>query len=494
MKNRMKIAKYGVLSAAFCIFWLLFTAGCTKKTPEPKKAENGAVKSIPLLEWTGDLDVMVKRRVIRVLTTYSKTNYFVDRGTQRGLVYDSFQLFEEDMNRKLRKKNIRVHVVILPVAHDELIPALLEGRGDIVAGSMVVTDARKEKVDFSNPTRTGVSVIAVTGPGAPPIKRVEDLAGKEVYLRLSSITPKSVERFNSELAKKGLPPVKIRPAPEVLADEDILEMVNAGIVKTTISLDYIAEFWQQVFPNLVLNKGAAIKTDAQLALMIRKNSPLLRSELNAFLARYPEGSLRRNILLQKYLQSVKYAKSVTSKTELAKVERTREIFRKYSLQYGLDYLFLVALAYQESQLDQNKKSQVGALGVMQLMPSTGAEMKVGDIRKLEPNIHAGIKYIHLMMDRYYADDPMDKLNKALFTVASYNAGPGRINRLRGRASNRGLDPNKWFNNVELLAAESIGRETVQYVANIFKYYLAYRMLMEGQKQRMSARQEANGKP
>ena len=306
-------------------------------------------------------------------------------------------------------------------------------------------------------------------------------------------SPQGVERFNAELARKGLPPVKIRPAPEVLADEDILEMVNAGLVQTTLAFDYIAEFWQKVFPKLVLNRGAAVKTDGQIAMMVRKNSPQLRAELNAFLARYPEGSAQRNILLQKYLKNVKYAKDATSKEQQAKLTGTAALFRKYGEQYTLDYLLMMAQAYQESQLDQNAKSSVGAIGMMQVMPATGKELKVGDITKVEPNIHAGVKYIRFMMDRYYKDEPMDKLNKGLFTFASYNAGPARISQLRKRAAERGLDPNKWFNNVEVLAAESIGRETVQYVSNIYKYYLAYQMYMEQREQRLKAKQEAAGK-
>jgi membrane-bound lytic murein transglycosylase MltF len=443
-------------------------------------------------KWTGDLDGMIQRRVVRVLTTYSKTQYFVDQGTQRGLVYDFASLFEEDLNKKLKNKNIRVVVMILPVSHDDLIPALLEGRGDIVAAGTMITDPRKERVDFTNPTRTGVSAIVVTGPGAPPVARVEDLAGKEVYLQLSMVSSQGVKRFNDELAKKSLPPVKIRPAPEVLAEEDILEMVNAGLVKTTLAFDYLAEFWQQVFPKLVLNRGAAVKTDGQIAMMIRKNSPKLMAELNAFIARYPEGSARRNMLLQKYLKSVKYAKAATSKEESAKIERTRAFFRKYGEKYTLDYLLMMAQGYQESQLDHSAKSPVGAIGVMQVMPATGKELKVGDITQLEPNIHAGVKYIRFMMDQYYANEPMDRLNKGLFTFASYNAGPGRISQLRKRAASRGLDPNKWFNNVEILAAESIGRETVQYVANIYKYYLAYQMLAEEQERRLKATKSTAG--
>jgi membrane-bound lytic murein transglycosylase MltF len=228
-------------------------------------------------------------------------------------------------------------------------------------------------------------------------------------------------------------------------------------------------------------------------MMVRKNSRQLKGELNAFLARYPEGSLQRNVLLNKYLKSVKYAKEATSKAEKAKLEATVALFRKYGDKYTLDYLLMIAQAYQESQLNQKAKSSVGAIGIMQVMPATGKEQKVGDITEMEPNIHAGVKYIRFMMDRYYKDEPMDRLNKGLFTFASYNAGPARISQLRKRAAERGLDPNKWFNNVEVLAAESIGRETVQYVSNIYKYYLAYQMYTEGQEQRAKARQEAAGK-
>jgi len=493
------------LAALVAISLLLVTAAYAKDTPAPvatpqkaQKPPSAAGQGAAALQsqtarerivskWTGDLDGMIQRRVIRVLTTYSKTQYFVDEGTQRGLVSDFASLFEEDLNKKLKNKNIRVIAMILPVSHDELIPALLEGRGDIVAAGTMITDPRKQQVDFTNPTRTGVSAIVVTGPGAPPVARVEDLAGREVYLQLSMVSSQGVQRFNAELAKKGLPPVKIRPAPEVLAEEDILEMVNAGLVKITLAYDYLAEFWQQVYPRLVLNKGAAVKTDGQIAMMIRKNSPKLKAELNAFIARYPEGSAKRNVVLQKYLKSVKYAKAATSKEESAKLARTRAFFRKYGDQYALDYLLMAAQGYQESQLNQNAKSQVGAIGVMQVMPATGKELKVGDITQLEPNIHAGVKYIRFMMDKYYANEPMDRLNKGLFTFASYNAGPGRISQLRKRAAERGLDPNKWFNNVEILAAESIGRETVQYVANIYKYYLAYQMLAEEQEERLKAK-------
>jgi membrane-bound lytic murein transglycosylase MltF len=516
----MKTTRFQSLLTALGVILLCLVAACKKESSnppaKPQTAENqpapssGAPAAVPegaetspeqedafraaiIKKWSGDLDGMIKRRLIRVLTIYSKTNYFVDRGTQRGLTYEAFQLFEEDLNKKLKTKNVRVHVAIVPVANDDLIPALLEGRGDIVAAGKQINEWRKEQVDFTNPTRSNISTFVVTGPGVPPLATVQDLGGKEVYLRLADVSKQAVEQFNAMLAKAGKPPVKIRPAPEVLSEEDILEMVNAGIVPATLANDYIAEFWQQVFPNLVLNKEAAVKTEGQIAMMVRKNSPQLMAELNAFIARYPEGSLRRNVLFQKYLKDTKFAKQATSKQEIAKFQRVVGFLRKYSDKYGLDYLLMGAQGYQESGLDQDRKSAVGAIGVMQVMPATGKDMKVGDITQLEPNINAGVKYIRFMMDQFYANEPMDALNKGLFTFASYNAGPGRIKQLREQAAKRGLNPNIWFNNVELVAAEKIGRETVQYVSNIYKYYLAYKMLTEQREERLKVKSEVTGK-
>jgi membrane-bound lytic murein transglycosylase MltF len=222
--------------------------------------------------------------------------------------------------------------------------------------------------------------------------------------------------------------------------------------------------------------------------MVRKDSPQLKAELNAMLARYPEGSAQRNMLLQKYLKSTKWAKAAGSEEEMAKFEATAAFFRKYGDRYEFDYLLMMAQGYQESQLNQAVKSSVGAIGVMQLMPTTGKEMGVGDITQIEPNIHAGVKYMRFMMDQFYANEPMDRLDKGLFTFASYNAGPGRMQQLRKLAAKRGLDPNKWFNNVEVIAAEKIGRETVTYVANIYKYYLAYQMITEQHEEREKAKE------
>ena len=486
MKHMKIIA---ALAVAFSFLCMPAYARNPAKSSGSEAKAGFTLPNVASIKWTGDLDGMIKRRIIRVLVPYSKTLYFVDRGVQRGLSYDAFKIFEDDLNKKLKAKHIKTHVLFVPVGRDDIIPALLEGRGDIGAANLTITPERLKLVDFSEPTGKNVSEIVVTGPGAEPIMDLEALSGKEVFIRKSSSFYESLQKLNAAFANAHKAPVKIRPAPENLETEDILEMVNAGLIQTTVADNHIVEFWKKVLPKIVFHPEAAIKTGGMTGWMIRKNSPLLMAELNAMLARYPEKSAIRNQLLKKYLKNTKFVKNATSKEEMTKFERTVDFFRKYGDKYELDYLLMMAQGYQESRLDHNVKSPVGAIGVMQVMPATGKELNVGDITQLEPNIHAGVKYIRFMINQYYENEPIDSLNKGLFAFAAYNAGPGRISQLRRHAAERGLDPNRWFNHVEVVAAEKIGRETVQYVSNIYKYYLAYTMIMEQSEKREKARQE-----
>ncbi|HEY7465471.1 MAG TPA: transporter substrate-binding domain-containing protein, partial [Dehalococcoidia bacterium] len=167
----------------------------------PAKESVALPKPLATKPWSGDLDGMIKRRVIRVLVPYSKTYYFVDRAVQRGITYEVTRLFESDLNKKLKTGHLRVNVVCIPTARDQMIPALLEGRGDIAAGNLTITPERLKKIDFTYPTYRNAKEIVVSGPGAEPIATADDLSGKEVYLRKSSSYYESVETLNAELAK-----------------------------------------------------------------------------------------------------------------------------------------------------------------------------------------------------------------------------------------------------------------------------------------------------
>jgi len=161
-----------------------------------------------------------------------------------------------------------------------------------------------------------------------------------------------------------------------------------------------------------------------------------------------------------------------------------EYFKKYASQYSFDYLLLMAQGYQESLLDQQKKSRAGAVGIMQVIPKYAAPppINVPDVSKADRNILAGVRMLNHIVTSYFNDPAIDEVNRSLFTFASYNAGPNRIVRLRRQAAEEGLNPNKWFGNVELAVAKDIGEETVMYVDNIYKYYVAYKLAAERQEE------------
>jgi membrane-bound lytic murein transglycosylase MltF len=456
-------------------------------TASPYDALPEAARLLINTPFAGDFDEMVARRTIRVGVTFNRTHYFIDRGQERGLTFESLKLFENDLNTDLKRGTLRVHVVIVPMSRDQLYPALNSGTVDMVAAMVTVTPEREKLVSFSVPTRTNVSEVVVTGPGAPPIATVDDLAGQEVFVRKGSIYDESLTRLNEQLKARGKPPVVITAAPDVLEDDDVLEMVNAGLVPITVVDDYLADFWSKVFTQITVHSDVTVRSGGTLAVAFRKDNPKLRSVVDAWLMTHGKGDAFRNVIERRYLESVKYAKNAAAEAERRKLQAVIALFKKYGEQYKLDYLLMAAQGYQESTLDHSVVSPVGAIGVMQVMPPTGKELNVGDITEIEANIHAGVKYMRFMMDQYYANEPMDNLNKALMTFASYNAGPGRIRQLRRETLKRGLDPNVWFGNVERIASERIGRETVTYVSNIFKYYVAYRLISDQTERRAAAK-------
>lgn len=436
--------------------------------------------------WVGDLDGMEERRVIRVLTVYGLPRYFLDGPEERGLTFELFRQFEEFINARLDRGHLQVHVVLIPVARDELIPALLKGRGDIAAAGLTITPERDALVDFSDPLMRDVSEILVTGPAAPAIASVEDLAGREVAVRASSSYRSSLDTLNQRFAGQGLPAITIRDLSEALEDEDILEMVSAGLLPWAVVDDYKAKAWIQIFDTLVLREDIVLRAGGNIGHAFRPNSPLLQAALNEFAGTHREGTLAGNMLLNKYLRDFEWAKNALAGEDYKRFEGVIDIFEKYGEQYGIDYLFVTAQGYQESRLRQETKSAAGAIGIMQLLPSTAADPVVGipDISEAGNNIHAGVKYLDFLRSQNFADPAVDRVNQVLFTLASYNAGPARVKSLRRMAAEEGYDPNRWFDNVEIIAAREIGRETVQYVANILKYYTAYDLAVSRHAQRV----------
>jgi membrane-bound lytic murein transglycosylase MltF len=446
--------------------------------------------------WTGDLDGMIERRTVRALVVPSRMQYWIDRGRQSGAEYELLKKFEEELNAKykLKRKHIGIHVHFIPTARDELIPALVQGRGDIAAGILTITPERLQQVDFGAPFFRNVAEIVVTGPASPTLASIEDLAAQKLFVRRSSSYWTHLEALSERLRQQGRASLELKAAPEDLQDDDLLEMLNAGLVGVAVVDRYKAVTWARVFKRIKPREDLKVHEGGDIAWMIRKDSPDLKAEISAFAQKHGQDSAFGKNLVKKYTGSTRFVRAATSKEEMRKFDQTVEIFRKYSGRYDMDYLLMMAQGYQESRLDQNAKSPVGAIGVMQVMPATGRDMKTGDITQLDPNIHAGVKYIRYVQDTFFENQPMDAVNKTLFSFAAYNAGPGRVQDLRARAEKRGLNPNVWFNNVELIAAERIGAETVSYVSSIYKYYIAYKLTVEIRAERDKERDAMKKKP
>lgn len=476
--------------------WLCgFAAWAQAPAPSAPSAPSAPLRALPTetREWKGDFDGMLERRMIRVLVPYSRTLYYNDKGRERGISAETARAFEQYLNKKyakqLGKRPLTLYLVATP--RDELLSDVVAGLGDIAAGNLTATDARKQLVDFVAPADAKPNrEIVLSGPKSAPLASAEALSGKTVHVRATSSYHESLVALNQRLAKDGKPPAGLVIVPDELEDEDLMEMLQVGLVEYIVVDDWKARMWAHALPKITLNEAAVLRDGGMVGWAMRKNSPQLAAELEDFYANHLKRQGVLNYLRQQQGLRVKALKDAGASADAQRFEQMLALFEKYGPKYGFDPVMLAAQGYQESQLDQQAKSHVGAIGVMQIMPATGAELKVGDIRVTEANIHAGAKYMDQLMSRYFKDAKFDAPNRALFAFASYNAGPGNIAKMRKEAEKRGLNPDKWFNNVEMVTAEKIGIETTTYVRNIYKYYTSYKLMVDAQHERDKARGEA----
>ena len=449
---------------------------------------SGGLKRFGVMPHFGDLDTMVERRTMRVLTVYGPGRYFLEDGP-RGTVQEYADKLQKVVNEAFKTGLLTVQVAVIPVARDQLFSALQGGYGDIVMAGTTVTDKRQAAVDFTNPVSKPLKEVLITGPSAPRLGSLADLSGKTVYLRLSSSYAESVRELSQKLLEQGQAPIRIEAVDESLEDEDLIEMVDTGLLPWAVVDDYKPQMWREVFTRITVRDDLVLREGARLAWAIRSDSPQLKAFLNTFLKDNREGTLFGNIIRNRYIRDFDWIENAVGAEELSRYRKLSALFRKYGTDYGIDPTLLAAQGFQESRLDQSVRSQVGAVGVMQLLPSTAEDKNVAipNIHELEPNIEAGAKYMAFLEERYFSGPELDELNGSLLALASYNAGPRRIRRLRREAGERGYDPNLWFDNVEVIVAEQVGRETVQYVSNIFKYYLTYRWIDTADAERAAAR-------
>src|SRR3954466_14706866 len=460
--------------------------------PPPPEAE-------ALLEratYRGGLDVLLRKGAVRVLTAYSKTDFFVDKGESGGVTYEYMRAFEAFLQERQGGRGAKVVVSFVPVSRDRLIPALLAGEGDLAAANLTVTPERRARVDFSEPYLENVREVVVTGPASPELATVDDLAGREVWVRRSSSYWASLQALDRRLAAAKREPLRLVEADEHLEDEDLLDMLNAGLIPLTVVDDHKARLWTGVLPRIEVREDLFVREGGRIAFALRKRSPKLKAALDAFVAKSGKGTTFGNIVFTRYLTGTGVVKDASGEAERRKYEKVLGLFRRFGERYGFDPLMLAAQGYQESRLDNSVRSKAGAVGIMQVLPLTAGDpnVDIANIQVLENNIHAAAKYMRFVTDTYFPEAHMDPFNRAMFAFASYNAGPARIAELRRQAAGRGLDPDQWFGQGERGGGEKGGGEPVRYVSNILKYYVVYRRVAELQARKERALEAARTRP
>jgi membrane-bound lytic murein transglycosylase MltF len=432
-------------------------------------------------QYTDDLPGLLKRKYIRVLVTFNRTNFFFDGERLFGFEYAMLRDYAKFLNRKIRRRNLKVVLDYIPVSRDRLLPALKEGYGDIAAAGLTITPERDKAVDFSLPYLT-VDEVVVTNSDVKGLRSLRDLAGREVMVRESSSYYESLMKLNDKFREEGLKPVKIIKADETLETEDIMEMVNSGAVKITVSDSNIAHIWSRVLHGIKVHADLSVRKGAKIAWAVRAGNPALRASIDRFMRKRREGTLVGNIYFQRYFENTKWIENPLTKNQKKRLARVRMFMKKYASEYGFDWKLILAVGYQESKLNNRKHSSAGAVGIMQVRPTTAADKNsaVGDVHTLKNNIHAGVKYLAFLRDHYYSEPDLTEKDRVRFTLAAYNAGPSKIREARALASRMGLDPNKWFRNVEIAALKAIGQEPVHYVSNINKFYVIFSLALAQQ--------------
>ena len=443
-------------------------------------------------KWSGDLDGIAKRRILRILVVPSALSFYFNGTEMQGAMFELGRDLEKALNKKLKTRNLPINVVFIPVAREEMLSKLAAGYADI-AGSIAERE-QAAQVDYTEPLVPDAEGVVVTGPGAPAITRPEDLSGQEIYVQENTAIWDKLVELNEQFRKAGKAPVKLVPADHNLLEDDIAQAVNAGLVPATVMWDKIADAWSKVLPHLNVHHDLVLGK-APLCWAVQRNTPQLKAALNDFIKSHRLGTSYGNTILSRYLQETKWVKDATSRKDLERFNQMMTLFQKYGHQYDYPYLMLAAQAYQESRLNQRLRSRAGAVGVMQIKPSSAAQspINIRGVYELDRNIEAGAKFMRFMEAQYFESEPMDKVTKSLFATASYNAGAAKIQTLRKEAAKNGYNPNLWFNNVEIIASVKIGRETVQYVSNIYKYYLAYKMVTERQAKSTEIKEKIEAK-
>ncbi|WP_310598192.1 MltF family protein [Aeromonas aquatica] len=465
--------------------------------PRPESTPPRVVDVKPKrLPQPGDLEHILQKKELRALVVYERGFFFFDKGAQYGILVNQLQGFERWLNKTyLAKEKLKLKIIYIPVRQDKLLDYLTEGRGDLVAATMTVTPTRREQVTFSAPIISPIEEWVVSQRALPGFNRITQLSGRRIWVRASSSYYESLHQLNWLFRELGLPPVYIETVPEYLQDGDLMEMVAAGIIPLTVTDSFKGRIWLDMIGGLKAHKLIPLRDKGRSAWALRNNSPELLKAVNAYISESSKRTLYSDMTLRRLLAQSEQMSNILAPDPLGRLSTIRKVLEAQAAKYRLDWLMLAALGYKESGLNPNVGSHGGAVGIMQLLPSTGGVVGIRGARlsSLEGNVEAACRYLRHILDTYFNDPGMDNINRHLFALAAYNAGPNRVQALQVKAKERGLDPNVWFGNVEQLVANEVGQGPINYVGTIYKYYVAYRFSLpqlEGKSEAISDAKEA----
>lgn len=447
----------------------------------------------PLLQrvsesFTGDFDAVRARGVLRVLVSYSRTNFFLAEGRLRGFEYEMFHELQKQLAAEETGDRPPLQIAFIPLPFEQLLPALVAGHGDVAAASLTVTPDRQRMVAFTEPYQTCVDQVLVSHVGLPAVHDWSDLAGQQIHVVAGSSFVDQLESLNAELVAAGKEPLTIVPAARGLHAEDLLELVHSGAYGYTVADGFLAELWSSVLDGIRLEHEVVLGTGAELAWAVRPENSQLKAKLDGFIRANKRGSLIGNVLFKRYYGAEQWIANPLLEVERSKLGPFLEPLQRHAAEFGFDWRLIAAQAFQESRLDPQCVSSAGAIGLMQLLPSTAAEMGVYEPTDPERNLYAGIKYLGWLRRRFFDEPQLSAEVQLDFCLAAYNAGPSRVKRWRAAAPGRGLDPDRWFGHVELLALEDLGVEPVRYVGNINKYYVLFTLSLESLELTRAARE------
>ncbi|MCB2191471.1 MAG: transporter substrate-binding domain-containing protein [Deltaproteobacteria bacterium] len=431
-----------------------------------------------------DLPGLRKLGLIRVLTVYSQSYFFIRQGQPYGLDYALLEEYQRILNRHRPKGSPPMEVVFIPVPLERLIPLLEAGYGDMAAAGLTVTPERSQHLTFTRPYLSGVEEVVVSHKSVKGLSSLESLSGRLVLVAKGSSYLASLEKLNRSLSQRGLKPVKIFGAPDVLTDEDILDLVNSGAARLTVVDSPTAHMWSKVMPDITVHNNLALRKGGRIAWLLRRDTPELLASLNRFLKNRRQGTLVGNVLIKRYFIDNHWLKNPNGEKDQSRFSRFAPLFKKYGKLYDFDWLLLAAQAFQESRMDPKRISSAGAVGLMQVMPPAKGHRQARIKRLLDPdyNVKVAVKYLAHIRDHYFDDPGLSLPVKARFSLAAYNAGPTALSRVRRVSKRMGYNPDLWFFNCEYGALHLVGSQPVSYVRDILKYYLSYKLSLNIQRQ------------